>query len=322
MAEFDGQALSAIDDFFRKDGPSSSSQNGLASLSPSLPPSWPSTHTPSKRAGVGSVPISRQGDKFVGDGVNNVVTKRLLQVGRKRQRNEQDHVADEDVELSNDIEADDDDEEVGRTAIDLSETKPADWKISTSLLVKSEQEELIRQELEKKQKKKKKGRKEREREKMKILAAEGRAPNPDDAKKETQAEDVDLDTDPQPIMRRKRPKIRSKQKNIVKDKRTEKPKHLVLGKDYQGRPLTAETRAKLNLPKVDRDGSNNAGSWRRVWQDDGASFRPRDSFAINPGFVDGLPLAVDAMPEQQLLEPKKVEKKKKKNKRPKYKNLR
>ena len=48
----------------------------------------------------------------------------------------------------------------------------------------------------------------------------------------------------------KRRKVRSKQKNIRKDTRGmhEKPKHLRVGaSNYQGRPLTDETRAKLNL---------------------------------------------------------------------------
>jgi hypothetical protein len=49
----------------------------------------------------------------------------------------------------------------------------------------------------------------------------------------------------------KRIKTRSKQKNIRRDKRgTEfKPSHLQIGsKDYQGRPLTKETKAILGLP--------------------------------------------------------------------------
>jgi hypothetical protein len=51
--------------------------------------------------------------------------------------------------------------------------------------------------------------------------------------------------------RPKRVKTRSKQKNIRRDKRGAefKPSHLQIGsKDYQGRPLTKETKAILGLP--------------------------------------------------------------------------
>ena len=50
--------------------------------------------------------------------------------------------------------------------------------------------------------------------------------------------------------KQKRRKVRSKQKNIRKDNRKTKPDHLIVGqKKYQGRPLTAETRARLHLPE-------------------------------------------------------------------------
>ena len=51
--------------------------------------------------------------------------------------------------------------------------------------------------------------------------------------------------------KRRRRKIRSRQKNIRKDSRADhnKPEHLRIGsRKYQGRPMTAETRSKLNLP--------------------------------------------------------------------------
>ena len=50
--------------------------------------------------------------------------------------------------------------------------------------------------------------------------------------------------------KRKRKKVRSRQKNICKDHRDVKPVHLRVvgqGMNYRGRPLTQETRAKLNL---------------------------------------------------------------------------
>ena len=53
-------------------------------------------------------------------------------------------------------------------------------------------------------------------------------------------------------MKRKRPKTRSKQKNIRRDKRDDafKPKHLLVGsKNYTGRPLTVETKKVMGLSK-------------------------------------------------------------------------
>jgi hypothetical protein len=49
---------------------------------------------------------------------------------------------------------------------------------------------------------------------------------------------------------RKRKKVRSKQKNIRKDHRITKPEYLIASNtsDYRGRPLTPETRSRLNLP--------------------------------------------------------------------------
>lgn len=52
-------------------------------------------------------------------------------------------------------------------------------------------------------------------------------------------------------IKRKKKKIRSRQKNIYKDTRLaqHKPSHLIMGRPgFYGRPLTAETRGRLNLP--------------------------------------------------------------------------
>jgi len=83
--------------------------------------------------------------------------------------------------------------------------------------------------------------------------------------------------------RKKRRKVRSRQKNIYKDRRDrgEKPSHLVPGnKDYRGRPLTAETRAKLNLEKRT---TTTATQRRNNGDEDGKNYRDAGSAERNTG---------------------------------------
>jgi len=104
--------------------------------------------------------------------------------------------------------------------------------------------------------------------------------------------------------RHRRKKVRSKQKNIYKDRRTDadKPRYLVLSpegknRSYRGRPLTAETRAKLNLG----DKSDPVG-WDRTplrssWSYGDDRQRPPvvtatpTQAACDP--IEGKPLAID-----------------------------
>ena len=108
----------------------------------------------------------------------------------------------------------------------------------------------------------------------------------------------------------KRRKIRSRQKNIRKDNRSdgEKPQHLVFGKrTYDGRPMTRETREKLGLPTP----------------------KARDGFYIDRTPTDtglgdfGVALGVDDLLENDDSEVRKQVSslKKKKKKKSKYKNL-
>ena len=102
--------------------------------------------------------------------------------------------------------------------------------------------------------------------------------------------------------------MRSRQKNIYKDKREKKPDHLVVGnKDYKGRPLTAETRAKLNLPASKSSSQVGASSsWKSSWDD-----APEST-------IDAMPLAVEV--EDKVVNDKKPKKKSRK-KQSKYKNI-
>jgi hypothetical protein len=108
--------------------------------------------------------------------------------------------------------------------------------------------------------------------------------------------------------KRKRRKVRSRQKNIYKDKRPmdQKPEHLVLGnREFGGRPLTAETREKLSLPPPKE--------------------RKRPLVQRKNVETEGGGLAIDELLSDEYdhaEEPKKLQKTKMLRKRPKYKNFR
>lgn len=116
----------------------------------------------------------------------------------------------------------------------------------------------------------------------------------------------------------KKKKVRSKQKNIRKDTRRamDKPSHLILGRsNYSGRPITPETRAKLNMPKkIKHDISGSMFKVKKngmIGETEGSTLAIDDLVKINTNTVD----AEYALNENG----KKAKKKKKKSK---YKNLR
>jgi hypothetical protein len=123
--------------------------------------------------------------------------------------------------------------------------------------------------------------------------------------------------------KRKKQKIRSRQKNIYKDTRLaqHKPSHLILGRpDFQGRPLTPETRARLNLPpsRSSRQRKNSEDTHPK--ETTGMSHYPEGS---------GMKLAIDDLFDVQETHENVVDDvvsetkqtKKKKKKKSKYKNI-
>jgi hypothetical protein len=83
--------------------------------------------------------------------------------------------------------------------------------------------------------------------------------------------------------RKRRKKIRSRQKNIYKDTRDTKPDYLLPGnKNYQGRPLTEETRSKLH---TGHPAKSTNETWKSNWREQQDTIRS-----------DALPLAVDVVP--------------------------
>ena len=170
------------------------------------------SHVTHGRQGVGSTAVKKI--------IKPVETVGLLPNVAKRQRLEEE----EDVhyKLSFDQESFDEEDE-GRTAIaEKSALEPTTLPIDTKQLSK----------------KKEKGEKEGQAEKVELPCNEG-------------TEEEDFLQAEATKAKRKKQKIRSRQKNIYKDTRLaqHKPSHLILGRPgFHGRPLTAETRARLNLP--------------------------------------------------------------------------
>lgn len=247
-----------------------------------------------KRLGVGAAPGAREETKL-GVSASNPLTKRLLQVGTKRKlaQEEAEEDADAEQQAQQDDDDGDDEDEGGRTAID--DKAAASVPVSAAGLVNETTVAVG--------KKKKKGKKERQREMEE--AAQTEESSSKQGKDAEASEPALTEEEPsQPSKKKKRRKIRSRQKNIYKDNRAEKPSHLIQGQDnFRGRPLTPATRQRMNLP----DPSENK-PWKSSW----------DGEANQDDGVDSMPLAIDAVDEPV----KATKPKKKRSKSTKYKNLR
>jgi hypothetical protein len=286
MAEFDAAGFSAIDQFFSGGGGGVAANQGKT-VGATTHNDRTNLISKGNRRGVGSaVPVSTKPSDW---------TRKVLVAGRKRQRDDDDH---EDVDDATVDGEDNDDDEGGRTGIAAAANAT---KMNTNTTISSEP-------------KKKLGKKERKR----LQANEESSQHDGSAKENPETTEIgDEETAPGEELSRKkqkRRKIRSKQKNIRKDHREEKPVHLLVGRrNYNGRPLTAETRAKLNLP---------APKTRTpVYGIDQSHDEDR-------GEVTAGRLAIDDLLEPDVeteMEPPKSGRTnvmtKKKNKKPKYKNL-
>lgn len=247
-------------------------------------------HVTRGRQGVGSNAVKK-------DLRTGTVGRILLKVGKKRNRSEEVGDDDEGESLSHE----NNDEDEGRTAIAE--------KSAPKVLVTAPFIEIRRPS------KNKKGKKERQAE-MSQHPQQSEEATP----MEVAVENNILEAASK--AKHKKRKVRSRQKNIYKDTRLaqHRPSHLILGRpDYQGRPLTAETRVKLNLPpsKSSRHRKNSEDSHPKETNDMGHF--PEDS---------GMKLAIDDLFDVQEMdgkagvavvsEPQKTKKTKKKKK---YKNI-
>ena len=130
----------------------------------------------------------------------------------------------------------------------------------------------------------------------------------DSIEHKTQVKDQGGGIDDNKNTKRKRRKVRSRQKNIRKDTRnsSQKPEYLRLRGglvEYRGRPLTKETREKLNIPESRTSFKQKEGDHHMIVQsenarddsvdkcevaqdDDGNSSTPADSISdFNPNSV-------------------------------------
>lgn len=292
MVEFDNAGFSAIGDFFgasKEDLPKSSTTVDGSKTQSSQPRG--------KRRGVGSHAPSASESR--GD-----LSKQILKVGRKRMRDDED---DDEGSHSGgpDPEASDDESVAGRTGISSKEKQRHQKEKPPALTTEAAQ-------------KKKLGKKERQR--LKELA-EAKAQELESSKDQVQENDQALPissekasaSDDAAGKTKKRRKIRSRQKNIRKDNREVKPDHLIVGqKHYQGRPLTSETRSKLNLPppKLRTAFTSHRASNESHSNDDGMGLAIDDLLTEDTGLTVSQP--------NDALRSKKTKSKKKKSK---YKNL-
>ena len=231
MAEFDTKAFEAIDKIFA--GGKDTKETSIA---------FDQRQRRSRkehRLGVGTKPTSNQ------DTTELNLGKRILQVGLKRSLQQQ---ADEADANDSDLDASQEDD-VGRTS--YAEPK----KRQRNFLVASKEPPASKKQETKKQKKNEK--KAPSAKDNDVSASEHTFDNPLDDALGLVIDRKGIDPEPERVEgvadqsaknKRKRRKVRSKQKNIYKDKREHKPEHLIPGsKNYKGKPMTAETRKKLGL---------------------------------------------------------------------------
>ena len=271
MAKFDTSALAAVTEFFGNDNNDNGTTNGLNESSRT---------DPHKRSGVGAVPKPKTGS--LSAAALDLTSKKLLRVGSKRRRDDNDDDDGDEREKVNDDGNDTDDDE-GRTAIQekpravrgaavaVQHTGATDSGVVAENAVDTSNA-VTTTTTTKKKKKKKKGKKERQRDMEKqqdqpngegMTTTDSASTIPKtqsmDGTKNTTTVPTDTtnndnndDGTPMSARKRKRRKVRSRQKNIYKDHReqTNKPEHLRMGhKSYSGRPMTKETRTRLNLPE-------------------------------------------------------------------------
>ena len=317
-AEFDVSGFSAVDKFFGND--ETKNKSTISSSSATKEGHVVGSKGKRRRGGVGtSTDVDDASKKLLS---SDALSKKILNVGRKR-RSREDNV-DDDEEDENYIDGgdhgvnDDDDEMIdgGRTNIVEKSTLSKKGKIVAGSSDKLTNDQAI---VGSKNPKKKLGKKERQRQKQQEETsaaatqvevfepvAENSAHEQDDETRDSAAEDTKdsaglithNNTEKYPGAKKKRKKVRSRQKNIYKDNRTkdEKPAHLTRGNpNYQGRPMTEATREKLNLPpptKKIRPSYNNSSKN----QDGNTLFvidRSPDSPVGGGGDDVGVKLAID-----------------------------
>lgn len=242
-AEFDSSGFSAVDKFFGNGTDKAAGHEKLTGTSSTA------GSRGKRRGGVGeSLKSNEQATKSLS---SDILAKKILNVGRKRGR---------------DNSNDDDEYEYEGDGVDDHGVHDADEVDGGRTSIVEKPKAIASKKTGGKDKdskpKKKLGKKERERQKLaaknEVLDADANQEH-NSAIPETTASNKEKEHDgikhagstERPSTKKKRRKVRSKQKNIYKDKRSvdEKPVHLIPGNsNFRGRPMTEATREKLNLP--------------------------------------------------------------------------
>jgi len=227
MSEFDASKLSEIARIFNKQSkrPSSSTSNNKNQLELETNSS---NNLKSRRLGVGAI------KKNVISKEDSTTLNKLLRVGR-RKRNLQDD--DDEVQSeNNDTSSDDEEGIVSRTSF---RSKKRHQKISNSKVIVAKKQ--IKNKVTPTEKTEKIPINEDQTNNCskELKSCDNIKPN------STEGDNEAFNN------HKKRKKTRSKQRNIRRDNRVNKPDHLKYGsKDYKGRILTEETKAKLNIPST------------------------------------------------------------------------
>lgn len=270
----------------------------------------------SGRKGVGAA-VDQMSNPRDGVASKAAIAQKILRVGAKKRRKgmnmDDDDDEDNDAGMHADTPRDDDsDEESGS---ECGRTEITDDTDKQQLVKESGQPRV---DATTKPKKKKKGRKERKiQESNQLLdgliakadheaseaskGSTGKDANisnsndddDDDVCRQAKDQDADEQNEAKAKQQRARRKVRSRQKNVRKDTRLEKPAHLIPGqtRHYQGIPLTTETREKLHLPPPSSRTRKEASTAKRTAQDNHDHFNAATSYVKDS--ISQQPLAVD-----------------------------
>ena len=213
-----------------------------------------------KRLGVGAASSSAATSENLSADWTKSIKKQILSVGKKRRHDNiygEDDDDDDYAAAADDIDGNSSsDEEEGRTtAVKERKKKKAmranETPVSTDTLVVQD-DATTGNDTKSKKKKKKKGKKERTQEQQVAQEASVESTKGEESDAPSSTTPADKEQITNTKQKRKRPKVRSRQKNIAKDNRAAnvKPSHLVPGRDdYAGRSMTQTTREKLGLGK-------------------------------------------------------------------------
>ena len=335
MAEFDANAFSVVDNYFVIDKEGVSQEETTKKNTTTTTKSHSAgKDAAARRLGVGA--SSKPTPPPTGN--KNDAASRILKVGTKKRGlfsqgigdNHEDELVVGLEDENGQADDDDEEEEPGRTGIATEHN--ATNRNNTLGIDRSSEETKGKKKKKAGKKERQKGKEEEEKETTNVdepssesLSSQKDVNDPvtseKSVEKEDQQEHCNNDTKPKENRKRKRRKIRSRQKNIYKDNRAPdaKPTHLLPGGyEYLGRPMTAETRAKLQakggLPMPSLSAEKDPDAFREVWED-GES-----------GNVDnGVPVlsSEESLTQQKKQEKKtsETEKKDKRKKKSKYKNF-